>query len=106
MDATPEVRLSSDLLKDALSALPVQRCDEGLELRKPSTAPTASQQRGDNDAQITERPKRMLNITSDTGRLLWILGRLAHAKRILEVGTSKGSPRSGSPTLHARQAAA
>jgi hypothetical protein len=25
----------------------------------------------DNDAQITERPKRMLNITVDTGRLLW-----------------------------------
>jgi predicted O-methyltransferase YrrM len=44
----------------------------------------------DNDAQITERPKRMLNITSDTGRLLWILVRLAHAKRILEVGTSNG----------------
>jgi predicted O-methyltransferase YrrM len=44
----------------------------------------------DNDAQITERAKRMLNITSDTGRLLWILVRLAHAKRILEVGTSNG----------------
>jgi len=44
----------------------------------------------DNDAQITERPKRMLNITSDTGRLLWILVRVAHAKRILEVGTSNG----------------
>ena len=44
----------------------------------------------DNDAQITERPKRMLNITADTGRLLWILVRLTHAKRILEVGTSNG----------------
>src|SRR5260370_1070897 len=44
----------------------------------------------DNDAQITERPKRMLNITSDPGRLLWILVRVAHAKRILEVGTSNG----------------
>ncbi len=44
----------------------------------------------DNDAQITERPKWMLNITADTGRLLWIVVRLAHAKRILEVGTSNG----------------
>lgn len=42
----------------------------------------------DNDARETERPKRMLNITPDTGRLLWILIRASHATRILEVGTS------------------
>src|SRR5881397_1313993 len=30
----------------------------------------------------------MLNITRDTGRLLWILARAARATRILEVGTS------------------
>src|SRR5438046_9779611 len=42
----------------------------------------------DNDAQETERPKRMLNITRDTGRLLWIIVRATGATRILEVGTS------------------
>jgi len=41
-----------------------------------------------NDARETERPRRMLNITPDTGRLLWILIRSARAARILEVGTS------------------
>src|SRR5215470_1850278 len=44
----------------------------------------------DNDARESERPKRMLNITPDTGRLLWILVRSARATRILEVGTSNG----------------
>ena len=42
----------------------------------------------DNDSRETERPKRMLNITRDTGRLLWILVRAMGATRILEVGTS------------------
>ena len=42
----------------------------------------------DNDAHETARPKRMLNITRDTGRLLWILVRAMGATRILEVGTS------------------
>jgi predicted O-methyltransferase YrrM len=41
-----------------------------------------------NDARETERPKRMLNITPDTGRLLWTLVRSAGATRLLEVGTS------------------
>jgi predicted O-methyltransferase YrrM len=41
-----------------------------------------------NDARETERPKRMLNITPDTGRFLWILVRTMGATRILEVGTS------------------
>jgi predicted O-methyltransferase YrrM len=42
----------------------------------------------DSDARTTKRARRMLNITPDTGRLLWILVRLARATRILEVGTS------------------
>lgn len=42
----------------------------------------------DNDARETARPRRMLNITRDTGRLLWILVRATGATRILEVGTS------------------
>ena len=42
----------------------------------------------DNDARETARPRRMLNITPDTGRLLWILARATGATRILEVGTS------------------
>jgi predicted O-methyltransferase YrrM len=41
-----------------------------------------------HDARETERRRRMLNITPDTGRLLWILARAARATRILEVGTS------------------
>ncbi len=43
-----------------------------------------------NDARETARPRRMLNITPGTGRLLWILVRLARPRRILEVGTSNG----------------
>ena len=42
----------------------------------------------ENDARETERPRRMLNITPDTGRLLWIMIRTTGASRILEVGTS------------------
>ena len=42
----------------------------------------------DNDARETERPRRMLNITPDTGRLLWIMVGSARASRILEIGTS------------------
>lgn len=42
----------------------------------------------DNDARETARPRRMLNVTRDTGRLLWILIRATRATRILEVGTS------------------
>lgn len=42
----------------------------------------------DNDARETARPRLMLNITPDTGRLLWILIRSARAARILAVGTS------------------
>ena len=42
----------------------------------------------ENDARETARPRRMLNITPDTGRLLWIMIRTAGASRILEVGTS------------------
>ncbi len=41
-----------------------------------------------NDARETDRRRRMLNVTPDTGRLLWILARAARATRILEVGTS------------------
>lgn len=42
----------------------------------------------ENDARESERPQRMLNITPDTGRLLWIIVRALNATRILEVGTS------------------
>jgi predicted O-methyltransferase YrrM len=43
-----------------------------------------------NDARETARQHRMLNITSDTGRLLWILVRLVRPRHILEIGTSNG----------------
>jgi predicted O-methyltransferase YrrM len=42
----------------------------------------------ENDGRETERPRRMLNVTPDTGRLLWILVRSSRATRLLEVGTS------------------
>lgn len=44
----------------------------------------------ENDARETERPKRMLNITPDTGELLAILVRATRARSILEIGTSNG----------------
>jgi predicted O-methyltransferase YrrM len=42
----------------------------------------------ENDARETAAAKRMLNITPETGRLLWILARAIDAKHIVEVGTS------------------
>ena len=43
-----------------------------------------------NDAANTERPRRMLNITRDTGELLSVLVRAMAARRVLEIGTSNG----------------
>jgi predicted O-methyltransferase YrrM len=43
-----------------------------------------------NDATITDRPRRMLNITRDTGELLAVLVRAMNATRVLEIGTSNG----------------
>ena len=44
----------------------------------------------ENDAVITDRPRRMLNITRDTGEFLAVLVKAMHAKRVLEIGTSNG----------------
>jgi len=43
-----------------------------------------------NDSATTERPRRMLNITPDTGEFLSVLVRAMSARRILEIGTSNG----------------
>jgi predicted O-methyltransferase YrrM len=43
-----------------------------------------------NDASTTERPRRMLNITRDTGEFLAVLVRAMAARRVLEIGTSNG----------------
>ena len=43
-----------------------------------------------NDTVNTERPRRMLNITRDTGELLSVLVRAMPARRVLEIGTSNG----------------
>src|SRR6185436_12444006 len=43
-----------------------------------------------NDATITDRPRRMLNITRDTGELLAVLIKCMQARRVLEIGTSNG----------------
>ena len=44
-----------------------------------------------NDAAIAERPRRMLNITRDTGEFLSVLVVAAtNAQRVLEIGTSNG----------------
>lgn len=43
-----------------------------------------------NDARETERGKRLLNITPETGQFLGILIKSMRAKHILEVGTSNG----------------
>jgi len=43
-----------------------------------------------NDSSTTDRSRRMLNITHDTGEFLAFLVRAAHAERVLEIGTSNG----------------
>jgi len=43
-----------------------------------------------NDSAVTDRPRRMLNITRDTGEFLSVLVRATNAKRVLEIGTSNG----------------
>jgi len=43
-----------------------------------------------NDRAIDDRPRRMLNITRDTGEFLSVLVRAMNAKRVLEIGTSNG----------------
>jgi len=43
-----------------------------------------------NDATTTDRPRRMLNITRDTGEFLAVLVRAFVARRVLEIGTSNG----------------
>jgi len=44
----------------------------------------------DNDGAITDRGRRMLNITPDTGEFLNVLVRACNARRVLEIGTSNG----------------
>jgi len=43
-----------------------------------------------NDGATAERPRRMLNITRDTGEFLAVLVRSTLARRVLEIGTSNG----------------
>jgi predicted O-methyltransferase YrrM len=43
-----------------------------------------------NDAATSERSRRMLNITRDTGEFLSVLVRATAARRVLEIGTSNG----------------
>lgn len=43
-----------------------------------------------NDAVVSERPRRMLNITRDTGEFLSVLVQATNAQRVLEIGTSNG----------------
>jgi len=43
-----------------------------------------------NDAAISERSRRMLNITRETGEFLSVLVQATNAQRVLEIGTSNG----------------
>ena len=43
-----------------------------------------------NDSATTERSRKMLNITRDTGEFLAVLVRAIVARRVLEIGTSNG----------------
>jgi predicted O-methyltransferase YrrM len=43
-----------------------------------------------NDESISDRPRRMLNITRDTGEFLSVLVRATAARKVLEIGTSNG----------------
>ena len=44
----------------------------------------------DNDARESERGRRMLNITPQTGEFLSVLVRFGATRRVLEIGTSNG----------------
>ena len=43
-----------------------------------------------NDSATAERPRRMLNVTRDTGEFLSVLVQATAAQRVLEIGTSNG----------------
>ena len=43
-----------------------------------------------NDRSVSDRPRRMLNITRATGEFLAVLVRATAARRVLEIGTSNG----------------
>lgn len=43
-----------------------------------------------NDGSTNERPRKMLNITRDTGEFLVVLVKATFARRVLEIGTSNG----------------
>ncbi len=43
-----------------------------------------------NDGATTERARRMLNITRDTGKFLGVLVRATVSRQVLEIGTSNG----------------
>ena len=43
-----------------------------------------------HDAAVAERPRRMLNITRDTGEFLAVLVKAMAARRLMEIGTSNG----------------
>jgi predicted O-methyltransferase YrrM len=43
-----------------------------------------------NDGSTSERPRKMLNITRDTGEFLAVLIKATLARRVLEIGTSNG----------------
>ncbi|MEW8508812.1 MAG: O-methyltransferase [Candidatus Thiodiazotropha sp.] len=43
-----------------------------------------------NDQAISERSRRMLNITRDTGEFLSVIVQATSARRLLEIGTSNG----------------
>jgi predicted O-methyltransferase YrrM len=43
-----------------------------------------------NDNATAERPRRMLNITRDTGEFLSVLVQATSARRVLEIGSSNG----------------
>ena len=43
-----------------------------------------------NDRALTDRHRRMLNITRDTGEFLAVLARAMNARSVLEIGTSNG----------------
>ncbi len=44
----------------------------------------------ENDARVTDRADKMLNITRDTGLLLWMVLRAMKPAQVLEIGTSNG----------------
>src|SRR5262245_37242447 len=72
--------------RSAAAGAPTSRKNDALESLKAELERFGAA----NDAATAERPRRMHNITRDTGEFLAVLVHATGARRVLEIGTSNG----------------